>query len=194
MKNISNIITEEINKTIINNCQKRIIKLLNDLNKINFSSCGQEIIEYAQDLNNIGWNVVECIKNGNIDGKSEKSGIVGKYKSSYFNPYGFSNLISKYGFKIPNEGITNNVIRNSINTYNKTQKIWGNKSSQQGKNINNNNIKLLEGNLKQIMATYWPQIFTKYANIVGRYKPILQKYPTLTMLTQSLEQLYDSIK
>ena len=67
MKNISNIITEEINKAIINNYQKKIIKLLNDLNKINFSSCGQEIIEYAQDLNNIGCNVVECIKNGNID-------------------------------------------------------------------------------------------------------------------------------
>ena len=193
MKNISNIITEEINKTIINNCQKKIIKLLNDLNKINFSSCGQEIIEYAQDLNNIGCNVVECIKNGNIDGQSEKSGIVGRNRSAYFIPYGFSNLASKYGFKIPNEGITNNVIRNTVNTYNKTQNIWGNKNSQQRKNINNN-VKLLEGNLKQIMDTYWPQIFTKYANIVGKYKPILQKYPTLTMLTQSLEQLYDSIK
>lgn len=194
MDRINRIITEEINKAVVTKYSNRIEKLLIDLSKIDFNSYGAEIINFSQELYNFGWNVVNTIKQGNLEnnngsGVRVKSGI----GSRYFNMNGLSRTLQRYGFKIPDEGITTNVVNNAVKTNRWINSKFGNNGQKQQTQKLNNNIRRLEGNLKQLMDKYWPNIFSKYANIVGRYQAVLQKFPTLTMLTQTLEELKQTL-
>lgn len=191
MSELKRIITEEINKAIFNNQINKAEKLLRDLSTIDFTPYGTQIGNFAQKLNNLGWYVVKIARgdtkvNTNINRNSG-------YRGRFFNPYGFSNTLRKLGFEIPNEGLGDNVYSNSVNTYNwlqdKQQKLLG---AVQGSNSNNEKQQI--NNIRKYMRSNWPKLFKEYATLVGRYGPALKKLPTLTLLVEELDQIYQHLK
>lgn len=191
MNILNKIITEEISKTVLDNQIKKIQVLMSDLEQIDFSSYGNEIVNFAQRVGQLSYYVIGTNENAKRYAIASKNGRRGR--GFYFNPNFLSNTLRKGGFKIPNEGLTDNVYSNAVKTYNWTQEKWG----QNGNNAEQKQKNEISGQveqLKRIMGSMWPQIFSEYANLVGRYRFVLQKLPTLVSLVQELEQLYDNIK
>ena len=183
MNKYNRIITEAINSTILNKRIGEVERLLKDLETMNLNFYGQEIINFVEKIKKVGWNVVNLSTN-----KTSVVQTTNRFKRKLFYPNNFGNTLSKYGFKIPNEGLTNNVYSNTVNTYNWTQDLLGN-NKQKGKKQQDPTIRI-----KKIMDSMWPQIFTEYASIVSRYRYVLQRPPTLVSLVQNLEEIYQYIK
>ena len=192
MDKFDRIITEAINKNVLDNQINKIEKSLANLNTLNLSSYGDDITNFCDKVSNLGWYIVNNYKNSNNVLNNILKPKGNKGFSPRFNPYGFSNTLRRYGFKIPDEGITNNVYRNTVSTYNWMQdKIGIAKDSQQ-----QNNAKQAPevGKVQKLMARNWPQLFTEYANLLSRKRAELSRIPILVNLVQQLEQLYESLR
>jgi len=194
MNILNKIITEEISKTVLDNQIKKIQVLMSDLKQIDFSSYGNEIVNFAQRVGQLSYYVIGTNENAKRYAIASKNGRRGR--GFYFNPNFLSNTLRKGGFKIPNEGLTDNVYSNSVKAYNwsqdKMSKLNGNDNNQ----VNNKdavaNAQAVQ--IKKIMASTWPQLFSEYANLVARYRYVLQKLPTVTSLVKTLDELYGSLK
>jgi len=185
MKQYNRIITEAINNTVITRNVNEIRKLLGNLEQMNLSSYGQEFINFAQKVKKIGYGVVNS-----FDKQSSTKQLFNRYKGyNYsYNPNMIGSTLSKYGFKIPNEGLTDNVYNNFMKTY---------KLAQSYLNGDNETSKQQEDpiiNVKKIMSSTWPQTFTEYVSIVRKYKYVLQQTPSLVSLIQRLDEIYQAVK
>jgi hypothetical protein len=192
MSKINGIITEAITRVILNNYINKIQKYVHDLETMNTSQYGNEIYNFSEKLKRISYYIL------NTSAKSSNpiTNSIKKYRGGHFNPYLVSRGLSKYGIKIPNEGLTDNVYNNSVKAYNWSQDKMNKLSGNDNNQVNNKdavaNAQAVQ--IKKIMASMWPQLFSEYANLVARYRYVLQKLPTVTSLVKTLDELYGSLK